>query len=560
MIKLPQFSTWQILTAIVFFVVLLVQLQIMDVGINLADEGLVVEGARQYAAGTYQPDVFAHYSSRYAVESKALAAGNSLLTLRILWALLRAATAALIFAIVAYMVSENAAFPMVLLFLAAPGPWHKAWIPFLTLVVMAAFLYFRHRPLQSKAILLGALCGLTFAIHPYTGLLLFPVVAIAAFRGVAAAPGHPGRWQAPLFVTSGFILIGFGLAWWARKVAWSAFFVRHWAIAKSDWLGVQEFFWSLITGAERGLFFASFFDVALILLAVAFYLYWRRPQWLLEGWAVDLLGIALIAAAGLLKVLARFDESHFLQNWPPFLVLAGVLGGWTLKHVKGKWPRIAVGLLAIWMLGFVWWALEKPDYYIGGPGMSRGREMTLDNDFAPMQVTRNEKKEIEAVVAATHALAPAPDDPIFVVPFAPMFYALADRPNVVPLVLFDRPENLLGISEERILELLQARPPRAVIEERVVTDGKSRNRLRGVLPRVTDWLEKNYRPREEAGNFVIYGRIEDQPQPPSVSSSSSPSASSSSPVASSSDASSSPAVSSSSPVVSSSSPIAPGGS
>jgi hypothetical protein len=83
-------------------------------------------------------------------------------------------------------------------------------------------------------------------------------------------------------------------------------------------------------------------------------------------------------------------------------------------------------------------------------GSGRGTAGETGNDFAPVFVKPAEKEIIETAVARLRELAPAADDPIFVAPFAPMFYALAGRPNVVPLALFDRPENLHGYSETQI--------------------------------------------------------------------------------------------------------------
>jgi hypothetical protein len=499
-VKIPHFTKTHLLTMAVFFAVLLVQTRLMAVGINLSDEGLVVEGARQYAAGTYEPDVFAHYSSRYMIESIVLRTADNLLALRFLWAVLRAASAALLFWIVASLAGAGAAFPAVLLFLIAPGPWHKAWVPLVTLVTAATFLGFRRKPRQSTALLVGVSAGFAFAIHPYTGALLLPALLVAVWQAV-----EPGgrRWQAPALTMAGFTLSTLALGGWVRQVDWAGFVTRHWAIVKSDWLGLHEFFISLVTGAPRGLFFAGVLDVLLVVLIGAFVVAVRRPAWLTPGGGADLFGLALLAAAGLPKIVARFDESHVLQNMPLFLVLAATLAAWGLQQAKTRWAKVGGAALAVWLVAFGVWALAHDAYYFGGPGMARGREAKLDNAFAPMMVTAEEKETIETIVASVRTLCPRDRDAIFVTPFAPMFYALAERPNVVPLALFDRPENLIGIKDRQVMKLLAKRKPHAWIMERVRTDGRLKNEFARVAPTTYRWLQANYEIDSKAGSFLV---------------------------------------------------------
>jgi len=503
-VKSIRLSKTMILTGMVFLAALMVESRLAPYGLNLSDEGLAVEGAHQYLRGEYRPDVFAHYSSRYMVEGLLLrVCGDRLTTLRLFWAVLRALTAAMLFWLVTALAGSGIAFPMALLYLVAPGPWHKSWLGFLTLSVALLFLVFRRRPRQSTALLLGAGVGLAFAIHPYTGI----PAGLACLLTLPRAVKMDRRfWQAPLFLLLGAAAVALALGGWMRQIgAWSDVLARHWAVLRGDFIGLHEFFLTLVAGRYADLLFASVFDVMLLLGAAALYLSFRPPAWLTPGGVADLRFLALLALFSLPKVLARHDLSHLLQNLPPFLVLAGVLLGWTLRRTKKTALRLAAGLLAGWLVVFGLWIMPKGDYYVGGPGLAGERPAKLANDFAPVFVKPAEKEIIETAVARLRELAPAADDPIFVAPFAPMFYALAGRPNVVPLALFDRPENLHGYSETQILNDLLTRPPRAVLLEKVVTDGKPRNRLENVLPNVIVWIgnhcEKRYSP---GGAFIIY--------------------------------------------------------
>lgn len=503
----PRLSRLLLLTGLVFLAVMAIESRFARYDPNWSDEGLVVEGAHQFLQGIYQPDVFAHYSSRYMIEGILLrVCGDKLMTLRLFWAILRALTAAMLFWLVAVLACSATAWPMVLLYLIAPGPWHKSWLSFLTLFIAVLFLVYRRRPNRGTALALGAGVGLAFAIHPYTGVLAGIACLLALPRAV---PVEGGFRRAASMLILGATGVALTLGYWVWQVhAWSDFLPRHLAVLRGDYIGFREFFYVLATGRHLDqLMPATIFDVMLILGVGALILSFRRPAWLDPGPAADLRGIALLALFSLPKVLARNDLSHLLQNLPPFLALAGLLLGWTRPRLKRSLPRLAFGMLAGWLVVFAIWFTTKPesDYYIGSPSLLLTRHEKINNDFAPMYARPFIRGLIERSVAQLQQLAPNPDDPIFVAPFAPLFYALADRPNVVPLALFDRPENLRGYSEAQIMNDLLARPPRAVLLEDVVTDGNPRNKLENILPNVMAWIADHCEKRGAPGAaFIIY--------------------------------------------------------
>jgi len=483
---MKKLSTTLLLTIAVFAAALFAQLSYYDAGINLSDEGLVVEGAHQYAAGTYQPDVFAHYSSRYMFESLLLRGfGDRLLTLRAFWAVLRAATVAMIFWCIAVLAGANVAFPMALIAMLLPGPWHKTWIGFITMLVVVALLFFRRRPRQSTAALCGLAVGFAFGIHPYTGLLLLPAVLIAASRAVK--PGRDRR-QAPLFALGGAFLGALIFAGWARRVDWGSFFGRHWSIMKSDILWPS---WDVYI----------IFATLLVALGLAILVLIRRPSWLVPVGRADLFSVTLVAAFSMPKMLARFDISHVLQNWHPFLLLIGVLLSWGWRKIR--WTRPLVVLGAVVLAAITLFYAGSIAYYVGSPTQFPGMNKRLEIEFAPVRVNSGTQIDLQRLVYEIHRNAPQSDDPIFVAPFAPMIYALADRPNVVPLALFDRPENLIGYPEEKIIADLQALPPKVILLEELVMDGKKRNSFENVAPHVNEWIFENYEISDMFSGFTV---------------------------------------------------------
>lgn len=492
-------SNTLLLTIAVFATALVIQARTYNVGLSLVDEGIVVEGARLYRAGDYQPDAFGHYSSRFMFEDLILRVfGDRLTVLRAFWTLLRAATAAMVFWCVTSLAGAGVAFPVALVALLTPGPWHAAWLGFLTMAVMVALLVFRRRPRQSTALIAGLIVGFSFGIHPLTGALMLPAAMLGVNRAVQ--PGR-SRLMAPLFVFAGAFLGVLVFGGWVRKMDWGLFATRQWSLLADQWNGFNDHFIGLIFGTKLGPLHALAMDWMLVAIVVAIWLFRRKPGWLTPGGAADIFSIAMVAAFCLPRILVHHDAGHLVQNLPPFLVLFGVLCGWGWRQSGAKWLRVAVAVFGVWLLLFALSISGATDYQLGGPGMTRINDTPLENAFAPVLVSKESKTEIEATVNAIWQAAPAPTDTILVLTPDAMFYALADRPAALPVASFSKPIDLAGFTAQQLADRMQAHPPQAIVHP---LDGFQQQRLQKLMPHLDEMMRLHYGLIENTLDLAIY--------------------------------------------------------
>ncbi len=218
--KKIRLSAQLLLTITVFAAALLMQLRIYDLGPDIDREGVIVEGARAQRQGAVDYDALGVRSGRFMIEDPILRLGGNLTTLRSFWSVLRAATAAMIFYTVMVLAGAGAAFPVALVSLLLPGPWAEAWTPFVSLLVVVALLFFRRKPRQSTALLVGVALGVAIAEDPGVGLWLLLAALPAISRLVSAGRD---RFTAPALAFAGACVSLLVFAPWVRKIDLGAF-------------------------------------------------------------------------------------------------------------------------------------------------------------------------------------------------------------------------------------------------------------------------------------------------------------------------------------------------
>ena len=147
--------------------------------------------------------------------------------------------------------------------------------------------------------------------------------------------------------------------------------------------------------------------------------------------------------------------------------------------------------------------LRSGDYYIGSAGQAFSESKVLSVSGARLRDKPGRVDMVEAMVKAIQKQSEA-GDAILCAPFSPGLYRLSARRNPLPLALFDRPEDMLGFPESQILDALAKVPPKVVVLEDFVADGKETNRFCLVAPSLYEWIMKNYFPAETIGAFGLY--------------------------------------------------------
>jgi len=196
---------------------------------------------------------------------------------------------------------------------------------------------------------------------------------------------------------------------------------------------------------------------ALVVLVIQFHRS-KNPALAREGHA--LLAISLVGLLTLLQAWPRADVTHILFGMQPGFILLAYLSFccWrALTRLPG--PRRIVAAAAVILTlapeaALLWNGYKRTDFeysnYIVALRTDRAAGILADG----LEAQRIDKVSRYLV---DHT---APDDPIFVVPWAAGFYFLADRPNPTrtDFMLFEDPE-----SYPCVLSRLEQRPPKYVI-------------------------------------------------------------------------------------------------
>ncbi len=472
--------------------------------VNLSDEGLVWEGASKAKQCLLDPDAFGHYSSRYTVDALILSAtGDNLLSLRVVWTILRILTALLIARLALIYAGPLAMFLALAPFVFGPGPIHKAFIPFFEMLILTLLLWPAPNRPALKAALLAITCAVVTSLHPYTGLPL--LMACAVFFIIRKAEIKNAL--APLL---GVYLITLPFAApWIMLTDWSVFFQRHFALIGSDFLGPRDLLMSLFIGfripGPLGVVEAMMIDLFLLSLVAAAVVV-KKQKGKSDQIQKALIAIGLVALASVPKMLARADGAHFIQNAAPFYLLFAISfdHGVMRSDVKRVNLQVIIGTIScLLFLSISAIFLSSTDYYVGSVAQILSGDRKLNIPFARFTDAGSKIIETEKVVGLVQKLS-AVDDAIFVVPFAPGLYHLTKRRNPLPLALFDRPEDLLGFDESQIIETMGADPPKVIVLEDFIADGKEANRFVRVAPLLHAWIMKRYKLHERIGRFDIF--------------------------------------------------------
>jgi hypothetical protein len=504
---------------ILFVVVLLYFLFYFNYGINLFDEGILMEGIRLEQQGQMQYDKFCHYSSQYRLLSYILSkTENDLLVLRLIWVLVRALTALLIFSIARRLVRLPWALVAVLLFLALPGPWHKSFVALL--VCLPTYLMVKTVENGKPAYLLAVAASLSaaVAIHIYTGgltllgcAILFGIIPFFENRSPPVSPFAKRFWYGAFW--SVFLLLTFLLADFLRQIDYFAFLSMTRQVLLSDYAGSLQMVQGLSNLAispKNLVVLFIYFGVAWTMIFYLHLLLGRKSGKLPAEKKKVLIILVVIALLNLAKWLARFDMAHLLQNAPLVWILGVFILSRLLKIAKNSrssiekaWAQVGFGIAALWIVVAIGFGLSSPDYYSGGIGYRLfNNTVHLQHPKATMHVTKEKAEWIMKMVRAIRDNTEA-DDTICIMAPAPILYYLSDRKSPFVLPLFDRPESLVGNLEADLISQLKRSKTKLIVYKDEATDGVEKNRLSQFAPNLHRTVMTDYTLLQEIDGYQI---------------------------------------------------------
>ena len=140
-------------------------------------------------------------------------------------------------------------------------------------------------------------------------------------------------------------------------------------------------------------------------------------------------------------------------------------------------------------------------FYAGTIGAVKQETSLLDMPRVKVYTNPAEAESIKKVVDRIKSYSEV-GDPILALPLNPIFYFLTDRKNPTQYDWI-LPGMLDAADEKKIIEQLQASPPKVVVFVDIPIDGKEDRRLANYTPLIYSHLSKNYMFKEMIGMFQI---------------------------------------------------------
>ncbi len=248
------------------------------------------------------------------------------------------------------------------------------------------------------------------------------------------------------------------------------------------------------------------YPVALVAIVLLAWRFQRRGDRAAKHEGHALIAITAVGMLTLLQAWPRADVPHILFGLQPtFIVFAYLLScGWRwLKMLPG--PRAAVAGIAIIIaiapaLLLLWKGYQRTDWEY------QNYIVAVRTDRAKGIFTGGLEAQRIDVVTKYISEHTAPDDPVFVVPWASGFNFLADRsnPTRIDFMLFEDPE-----AYPCLLSRLDARPPKYVVYGYTWdVDGKH---FRDYAAPIDRYIRSRYAVEFATDGYEIWRRLDEAP-------------------------------------------------
>ncbi len=389
--------------------------------------------------------------------------------------------------------------------IAFPPPWHKTFVPFCLVLGLLICSTLTRRGSRSKTIWCGLGLGALGLFRQEAAAFCFLLAS-----GTLLLRGNRS-WRESLRHL-GLLIFGAAVLW----IPVVAFFAWHGCLdemleqilfggARVN-SGMHLPFPKLERLSKRPLPIALFYwpgvMVALGAIATAFSLRNKAPRDRVLVWGQW----TVIAALMHVLVLSRSDISHLKQVLlPPSLILAAVSGSlWTGS--PGGWRRWLQRGLALPLVLFAvaeLWHGYRSEWKPARASVAAGVPLDLPRVSA---IVRPSKATSTQKVIRTIKKMTRREDPIFVGPYAPLYYFLADRRNATRHdLLFPGHTASESIQKEVIADLDAAKVKVCVIDNHP-WDGIAARRFPDYTPLLKQYLTTHYVETKRFGRWAIYQR------------------------------------------------------
>jgi hypothetical protein len=503
------------LAALLVLACLLIRGPLVPVGLGITDEGwfltaidrllagerLYVDFYRSYAPGIYWLFVPFFHSG-----------GVDLVTVRWVWlgglALLSAGT----FRLARPFAPAWAAFGAGLLPIIVSPPAHKVFVPLAYLGALWLCRRLVEGPRNTRAILVAGigfgLLGLVRQESAVFGMLIGLVGLLFVFADSRAAmPRTADRTLPEMFRAGGLLAAGAALVWLPIVLSLAADGAVAEAFDQLVLAGARgnaamdrplPSFWAVFSGPDRLASSAFFLPGLASALGLALVVRAHRVDPRPAG-TIQLLQWSVMAVLSHVVFGARSDVAHLLQALlAPSLVLAFAAGvpGQIPAGTLRRLARLGTAAAALWLVALAATFSDVP------------RKYALRQEGVPLPVPGGEvivsvgRAQLLNSLVTGIQMASEPGEPIFVLPYAPALYHLADRPNAT------RHDVILpGFASEAIqaevVAVLEQRRTRLVVRQQRAYDGNPDRALTVFAPTIDAYLVEHYAVQARIGNFNL---------------------------------------------------------
>jgi len=415
-------------------------------GLNLSDEGYVVQGAIRSLRGQLPGADFHSYAPARTWTLGLLfkTFGVSITAERLMWVVWRTATCCCLWVLARHFLKPVPALLVVLVSLLMPGPWHKTPLVFSMTVVLLLLLGLLREARTWRLSLFGVGLGSLLLVREEVGLM--GVVLGFTVLSLRWRKSSSGSLLAAFGAMLGGILVPFALA--------SIPFLLHGRLpdalafygselvrtaggtdAVNLLVGVESNPGST-SGSGRALLEILLYNLPMFLVGISWA--WMAFRWVGQATTeTGLLLLSMVAAFGALTLRVQPDISHLLQVLPlhhllALILLSRVFEWLTRSRGGGRILSLCSGALRFaypaMVLTLVLVAGRYDPYYTGSVLLRTGQSVEVEVAGDLLLVERDRAEVTMGTVEAIRKHT-ATEEPIFVFPYAPMFYVLADRAN-----------------------------------------------------------------------------------------------------------------------------------
>lgn len=505
--KFPSFYLVIIIISLIYY------LSYFRYGIGMLDEGFLVDPVMRVIQGEIPYKDFYHF---YAPLSFYIFAflfkifSPSLIIVRLFWIIILITTALLIYSLSSRFMNKWYSICITLLFVVAPGPWHKSFFAFTTLLnLFMIFRYIESFTLK-RVFLSGIITGISIFLRQDVGVFSF----IVNITTIILLPLLIKRVRIKnyiiLYIIGVFLIVIPILFYFYSKGALfdllDQLLLAGYKGTSTNFIPFPKIFplfnkeisfQGIIDLLQRFLHYIPPIIYILYTILIFKNIYFKKNN------LKNFLFIPMVFMGILVfhQDLRRSEIQHLLEVLPICYILCGNL------LFNKRYILNSSILLIIWFLILIF--LIKIDHFeFTNSILARiGQDTLLKNDRAKVFVSKEKAKVLEALLDFISKNTSS-EDKILAIPDIPLIYFLCEKTSPIKYELI-RPGHIRNkLEEDKIISTIESLKVKFVIYNLIQeTEGFEERRFDKYYKRLYKYFLKNYDLETSIGQYAILKRV-----------------------------------------------------